>query len=832
MGNYLLLEPIGSGGMGEVYRALDPRLGREVAVKLLHSRTQADPLARARFEREARAVAALSHPNLLVLYDIGESDGVRFVVTELLEGESLRQRLDRGPLPWRVATALAIEVAMGLEAAHRKGVIHRDLNPRNLFLVAGGEGLGSIKILDFGLATFEQGSDPLGASLGEDTTMAGSLVGTSGYISPEQVSGEIVDRRADLFALGCCLYEMVRGEKAFHTRTLADLITVLLQRDPPLLSDVVTEVPAALAQVVQRCLHKQREQRFATARELELALRQVLGETALSAAVPRAAAPPTLSQVASLAVLPFVGKDPEYLADGLAEGLVRALSRLAPLRIIGWSSTARYKGCEVDPARVGAALGVDALLMGQLQSRPDGGLRVEVELLGIPGARHLWGDGLSAAADQIASLAEELARRLAGALAGQAAIPWQPLPAWPSTVPGDEAASLQAQTNTACDAAACTPGSSPVTASLDTATLVLPTREASGLGSGSGSELGSGSGSVPGGSEPKTATPASASEAYRLYLKGRFFWNKRSAEGLRRARGFFQEALDLDPTDARAWVGLADAWAVQPFWGLASPAEAFPKAKAAARRALALDPSLAEAWASLGYVQFYGDWRWQDAENSFRTAIRLDPGAATALHWWGVGTALQGRFARAFELLHQAQAIDPLSAIVAADLALVAWWCGDSRRALAACRAGLELDDRFPALHLYRGLAHEQIGEIAEAEIALRHATELSGNATRARASLAHLLANHGRRAEAATLLQEIEAEIGQRYLSLYPVAIAQLGLGQISATFTTLERAFEERCETLVWLRVDPRLTPIRRDPRYLRLEKALSDQGASSEG
>jgi eukaryotic-like serine/threonine-protein kinase len=265
LGNYLVQEPIGSGGMGEVYRALDPRLDREVAVKILHLRSNQDPIALHRFEREARAVAALNHPNLLVLFDIGEADGRHFVVTELLKGQVLRERLERGRLPWIMAARYAADIAAGLEAAHRKGLIHRDLNPRNLFLVDD----GPVKVLDFGLVTYENRrqfsrDSPM-------TTNPGSLVGTSGYISPEQVAGDSVDRRTDIFGLGCCLYEMVTGERAFVTRTLADLVNL---RDPVPPTEFVPDLPAELVAIVKRCLRRSRDDRFETARRASSRSRQ------------------------------------------------------------------------------------------------------------------------------------------------------------------------------------------------------------------------------------------------------------------------------------------------------------------------------------------------------------------------------------------------------------------------------------------------------------------------------------------------------------------------------------------------------------------------------
>ena len=267
LGPYEILSPIGAGGMGEIYRARDSRLGRDVAIKVPPERLLCDKEALARFEREARAVAALTHPNILDIHDVGTADGVTFVVTELLEGESLGERLKRGPLPWRSALDIGLAIADGLAAAHGCGVVHRDLKPDNIFLSSDGR----VKILDFGLAQREAEKSEDSASRTPASTATGILVGTAGYISPEQVQGKRADERSDIFALGCILYEAVTGRRAFTGDTPAETLVATLKEEPRDPADLV-DVPEDVRMLILRSLAKKPERRFQSARDLAFAL--------------------------------------------------------------------------------------------------------------------------------------------------------------------------------------------------------------------------------------------------------------------------------------------------------------------------------------------------------------------------------------------------------------------------------------------------------------------------------------------------------------------------------------------------------------------------------
>ncbi|MFZ0479856.1 MAG: protein kinase, partial [Terriglobales bacterium] len=292
LGPYEILSPLGAGGMGEVYRARDTRLGREVALKVLPESFARDADRLRRFEQEARAVAALNHPNLLAIHDIGEQDGTRFIVSELLDGQTLRAELESGPLSARRASDYAVQIAQGLAAAHEKNIIHRDLKPENIFLTKEGR----VKILDFGLAKLSpagrEKSESDGLTLTSSPTEAGMVMGTAGYMAPEQVRGAAIDSRTDIFAFGAVLYEMVSGQRAFRRDTAAETMTAILKEDPPELSDLPHPVSPGLERIIRRCLEKQPEQRFQSAKDLAFALEALTGTTSKTAAQAAIAAPP------------------------------------------------------------------------------------------------------------------------------------------------------------------------------------------------------------------------------------------------------------------------------------------------------------------------------------------------------------------------------------------------------------------------------------------------------------------------------------------------------------------------------------------------------------
>lgn len=761
LGPYEIVNPLGSGGMGDVYRARDTRLERDVAVKVLPERYVRDSEARIRFEREAKAVAALTHPNILAIHDYGSHEHAAYSVTELLEGQTLRQRLLQGALPWRKAVEIAAAIADGLAAAHAKGIIHRDLKPENLFLTDDGR----VKILDFGLVQLlrpETKGEEIDASSIPTAPMKtdpAAIMGTAGYMAPEQLRGEPVDATTDIFALGCVLYEMVTGRAAFIRGTVIDSLSAILTDTPDVFGATQKMIPFELARVIQRCLEKNRAERFQSARDLAFALR-ALGTATLTFEAPQerkkrrviwgsvaiaAIVAVTLfyflsssgvarrtprAQSRSLAILPFINatgdREAEYLSDGVTETLINTLAQVPGLRVMSRTSVFHYKGRAPDPQRVARELHVGTVLIGRVESVGDR-LVVSAELVDASDSSLIWGNRYQTArADLFAvqqSIASEIARMLRIELTG---------------------------------------------------------REQQLL------------------AKRYTTDP----RAYELYLKGRFQWNKRDAAGLYKAIEFFNQAIEIDPQYALAYAGLADCYNLLDIWAGLPTRETFPKAKAAAQKALAIDDQLAEAHTSLAYAIHNYEWDWNAAEREYKRALALNPNYATAHQWYAEFLTAVGRFDDARREGQKALELDPMSPIINA---VVGWNEIMARRYDAAIEQTLRTTQLFPSFsagHAYLGLAYLEAGKPREAIRPLEQAIrQLDIVVFRTWLIRAYLAAGERARAEQMT------RELVQRndYLPPYYMAALYAHLGDGTKADAELKRAYAERTGALVWVNVDP---------------------------
>ena len=591
LGPYEIVSPLGAGGMGEVYRARDTRLGREVAVKVLPERLVGSGEALARFELEAKAVAALSHPNILTLYDIGRDGDLSYTVTELLEGNTLRVRISVSLIPWQRAVEIAAAVADGLAAAHSRGIVHRDLKPENIFLTTDGR----VKVLDFGLARWRPaGSNGNLTSTPTETagTEPGIVMGTVGYMSPEQVSGDPAEASSDVFSLGCVIHEMISGKKAFPGKTAAEVLAGVLRDQPADLSASDPEIPIDLARIVRHCLEKEAAQRFQSARDLAFGLRAI--REAFASA--KASSGRRRAPLDSIAVLPLINAsgdpDAEYLSDGITDGIIYSLFRLPNLRVMARSTVFRFKGKEADPLEVGRELKVRTVLTGRVFHRGDS-LVVKTELVDTTDGSQLWGERYDRKLSDLLALEEEISREISDKLRLKL------------TGEDDQRLSERETENT---------------------------------------------------------------EAYRLCLKGRFYWNKRSPENLRKGIEYFNQAIEVDPQYARAYAGIADCYNNLGFYDAVAPADAFPKAKAAALRALELDDTLAAGRAALGYALLYGDWDWHGSEREFLRAIELSPNYPTARQYHSNYLCWAGRLDDAIAEMSRALELDPLSLLISAAL--------------------------------------------------------------------------------------------------------------------------------------------------------------------
>jgi len=780
LGPYEILSPLGAGGMGEVYKARDTRLGREVAVKVLPAGLWADPDRLRRFEQEARAAGLLNHPNITTVYDVGEHQDAPYVVQELLEGETLRSALARGSLSPREAIDDAVQIARGLFAAHQKGIVHRDLKPENLFLTADGR----VKILDFGLAKLVQPEPPSSPQTEIPTespaTEPGAVLGTAGYMSPEQLRGKPADARSDIFAFGAVLYEMLSGRRAFTGESAADAMLSVLKEDPLDRPITKSNISPDLERVVRRCLEKSPEQRFQSARDLgfeleeiaaisqarrsgvgrELARRPgfrlavaglaivlVLAVLATNTGLRRwISASLGAGRISSVAVLPLrnVSGEPsqDYFADGMTEALTADLAQIAALKVISGTSAMQYKGTKKPLRQIAQELGVDAVLEGSV-ARVGNRVRVTSELINASSDTHIWAKTFERDLQDVLALQAEVAREVAR------------------------------QVEVELTAA-------------ERARLTQKRRI-----------------------EPR---------AYEAYLLGRFFLDRGTEEDLKKALDQFTRALEIDKNYAAPYAGIASYYAVLPFYSALSPAEVFPKARDAARRSVELDPNLAEAHASLAYIHAYYEWDWTTAEQEFRRALQLRPNHADVHFSYSRFLAAAGRRDEALAEIRRAQDLDPLSLSLKANIALLSYFHGQYDGALQELLELRKLDPNAPIVHWGIGLVYEQKRMHPEAIASIQKATSLSASLNFA-SSLAHVHAVAGEAAEARTVLDKLRERSRRSYVPSYYSALIHAGLGETDSAFEWLERAYQERSTVLAYLRLDPRLAPLRSDPRFADL-------------
>lgn len=747
VGHYEVVSLVGEGGMGVVYRGRDPRLARDIAIKILAKESSQDAEATARLEREARAIAALSHPNILAIHDIGRENGSVYVVTELLEGATLREQMRQQPVNWRRAVEIGAEIAEGLAAAHAKAIVHRDLKPENVFVTSDGR----VKILDFGLAQ----TDPSLLQRDESNipttrwfqTEPGTVIGTLGYMSPEQLRGEAVDPTADIFSLGCILYEMVTAKKPFHRESGAATIAAILKDDLPR-EELSASAPSEVQRIIEGCVEKSPAMRFQSARDLALTLRAIgssasVGRNELIEKITRRRTSKTID---SIAVLPLVNAlndaSTEYLTDGITEGIINKLSQLPKLKVMARSTVFRYRKPDLDPQAVGRELRVRAVLTGVVKNAGER-LQITVELVDSLDGSQIWGESYTRHLPDLLNLPDEMSREISEKLRLK--------------LTGAERKKLK-----------------------------------------------------------KRATDNS--EAYQLYLKGRYHWNKRTSDSLRKGIQYFREAIDADPSFASAYAGMADCFVTLATNVPLPPQSTMPKAKAAAMQATQIDDGLAEGWASLAAVRWWFDRDWNGAEEGYRRAIELNPNYANAHDGYAMLLSARGRFDEAIQQITKAADLDPLSLIIAVHAGWPHYFARDYDTATRRFRKALELDEKFVPAHGWLGMALGQQHRYPEAIDTFHRALEVERVPILV-AMLAHTYAIAGERTQALELLAELDAAKAERYISPYDIAVVHAGLGDTATALSHLRDAAEERSAWIVFLDVDPRLDTLRHEPQFSAL-------------
>jgi len=777
LSHYRILEKIGSGGMGVVYRAHDERLDRDVALKVLPHGTLAGENARQRFRNEALALSRLNHPGIAAIYDFDTQQDVDFLVMEYVPGAALSEKVASGPLPEKETLQLGAQLAEALAAAHSDGVEHRDLKPGNLRVTP----KGRLKILDFGLAKLVRQEANAGGA--EAVTQDLALVGTLPYMAPEQLRGDPTDARSDIYAAGVVLYQMAAGRHPFSEAHGPRLLDAILNEAPAPPSSVNRRVSAALEQIILKAMDKDPRRRYQSAAELLVDLERlsvpippvtrpqppprprhwrlalaVLGATLVAGAAywgfaarrertRDSAAPGRIETVAVLPLENLSGDSAqEYFTDGMTEALITDLAKLGAVRVISRNSAMRFKGTRKPIREVARELRVDAVVTGTVL-RAGERVRITAQLIHADSDRHLWADSYDGDLRDILTLQADVARAIARGIQGKLAV-------------------------------------------RDTVR--------------------------PG---PAALPP----EAHEAYLRGRHHWNRRTDEDLTKSVDYFRKAVELAPSYPAAYAGLADAYGLLGSFNVLPAQEAFPKAKEAAMKAIQMDDSLAESHTSLAWVRFRFDWDWAGAEKGFQRAMELNPSYATAHHWYADLLTSLGRHQEAMREIQQARRLDPLSVIINRDVAWHHYFARRYDEAIEQLRKTLEFERNFAPAYTLLGRAYERKGRHAEAVAALERARALSPASAVTLTMLASTYGAAGNTQAARKLLRQVQEESKKRYIPSYYLAAAHLGLGEKEQALASLEKAFQEHSDLVTLLKVDPRLDPLRSEPRFQELVRRL---------
>jgi eukaryotic-like serine/threonine-protein kinase len=760
--HYQVLSKLGEGGMGEVYLALDTKLERQVAIKVLPEELARSPRRWERFVREARAVAALNHPNIVTIFAVEEAAGRHFFAMELVEGQTLEELIPREGLPLDRFLAIAVPLVDALGAAHGQGILHRDLKPENVMVSRAGR----VKVLDFGVAKAVRDERTEVAGEGRlGLTEEGAVLGTARYMSPEQACGEVVDPRSDLFSLGIIFYEMATGAYPFQGNNTVEVLSAILRDQPPAASSLRRDLPARLGAIIHRSLQKPRELRYGSAEEVARDLEALRREIAVmprrdelenTLAEPMARLRPGERRPSApsggqsmtrppaspaLAVLPLtdLAGQPDYFVEGLTGELITAVAKVGSLRVISRQSVMRYRGSTKLLPEIAREIGVDHVLEGSVMRAGDR-VRISLQLIRAEPEEHLWAEHFDRDLGDMLAVQSEVARAVAAEIRVKLS-------------PSDEA-------------------------------RLQPSR---------------------------TVSPA----VFEAYLKGRHHWSKRTLESLERAVICFQEAIEADPTHAPSYAGLADSWALI---GQRRPgADLAARARAAARRALELDPMLAEAHTSLGFINYFYDWDWAGGERELRRALELSPNNANAHYWlWSllVGTRRPDEARRE---IHRALEIDPLSAVIVTNYGTHHYMRRDYERALRQFHKALELEPGFFAAQLALWRAHEMLGDHDSAASALATALTAMGCAgVAAVMERVHRASGYGMAMETAA--DELLA-MTTPPVTLEMLAWMYLANGRRDRALALVEEAFEKRRPGMVWMSVAPDWDPLGDEPRFHEL-------------
>jgi eukaryotic-like serine/threonine-protein kinase len=757
--HFSILEKVAAGGMGVVYKARDEKLERNVALKFVAEPLSKDPAAIGRFLREARAVSALNHPNVCTIYEVDEFENSYFLALEFLDGESLEQYMSHQNLGIGEILDIGMQVADGLSAAHAKGVIHRDIKPSNIFVTTG----HIIKILDFGLSKLTSESAALTRSpspdvpaYGEALSSATGIVGTVSYMSPEQAQGDELDPRTDLFSLGAVLYEMASGRKAFSGPTPAQILTAVLSTRPKPIKAADRNFPIEFEHLIDKALQKTRALRYQSALELAADLRRI------KASINRAKPGPALA------------RQEELPAEGPAALRPRRRKNINSLAVLPFGNEVSDADAEY------LSEGITDSIINALSQFPGISVMARSMVFRYKNATEPQriGRDLNVGAVLTGRVVQRGERLMVSAELVDVA-------------DGRHLWGSQYNTRFSEIFAVQEEISNHISSELR---LHLSPQE----------------------KEKLRQSQTQDAAAYQLYLKGRYHWNKRTAEGIKKAIRYFQQAIDQDPGYALAYAGLADCFALFGGYRALPPREAFPMARAAAMKALEIDDRVAEAHNTLAIASLFYDWNWSGAEEEFKRAIHLSPKYATAHQWYTIFLVSMGRPDEGLASIRRAHELDMLSLPINTHLGWAFYFFRQFDEAITQLLATLELDPNYVLAHFALGQAYTQRGKYAEAIAELQTAADLSARLPPILSALGYAYAIAGEIDKARQIIPELVEASSKKYVSAYDFALINIGLGEKDLAFEALGNAVKERCVWLIFLNTEPALDSIRSDPRF----------------